>query len=111
MGLISSGRHLSLSTSLLELLLLHPTNFGMLLFHFHLSQGIYFSFDFFPKETAHLLFSSILLFVFNLFLVRWVVIVVHGLLISVACRCGAQALGAQASAAAACGLRRCDSQA
>ena len=83
----------------------------MLLFHFHLSQGIYFPFDFFSKETAHLLFSSILIFVFNLFLVHWVFIVVHGLLISVACRCGAQALGIRASVAAACGLRRCGSQA
>ena len=49
MVLVFWYRHLSLWTSLLGLLLLYPTPFGMLYFHFHLSQGIFFltSFDFF----------------------------------------------------------------
>ena len=41
--LISWGSHLSLWTSLLELLLLHSISFGILYFHFHLSHGIFYN--------------------------------------------------------------------
>ena len=48
----------------LELLLLHPINFGVFLFHFHLSQGIFLCI-FFISSLPHWLFSSML---FNLYI-------------------------------------------
>ena len=63
------------------------------------------------EETAHLLFSSILIFVFNLFWLHWVSIVAHGLLVCVASLVVEHRLQARASVAAACRLSSCGSQA
>ena len=65
---VSWCRRLLLCTSLLELLILHPTSFSMLCFHFYLSQGIFwFIFCFLHWPICCLVADCLIIHIFVIF--------------------------------------------